>query len=1268
MGVLLRVGIFLVLALPVWGHGKQDSKNGNWEPVDGRELWQKEYDISGLKKGKYNFTVRARDAAGNETLEGPYTFTVDPQAGAPVIQPVFPGVHAVIYQDIDFLGTAGGYFEVDLVTVRLDELPPVPADGAGYWKYRVNTSAGPDSISEGRHTLYVKARDIKGLEGPELEIPFIFDKTPPEVEFLAMEAGQIISGNQTLRGFASDLNGIARAEFSSDGGLTFSDIKFIKNKRDPKNVTFSVPFNTAKMRDGEVFCQLRATDSSGLVTTRPYLFNVDNEKPIIRILSPAEGENCLGTTRVTGMVYDVVGLSQFYYEWEEKTDNKWEKKTHDIPIRPGDPYWAIDLFISYQRPKPTLRIIAVDKNNHTTVVTRLFTDSRKGAERTPAVQIDYPARTDSLGPDQSIFGQIAPGFTPASIIMEERIEELPAQPGFRISPDMIPPGRSAIRLWAKAEDGTVGAPYTLQVNKNNRQEVSTIYSRPSPLVITSHKANDFVRGDTAAIRGHIAQRIPRVSGGGLDASALQDLADIDIINALIVDTDSGENTVEFDEVPYAVLVDRNGPFVLEYRLNPWEEWTRLPIRQGGAFEFPVDLTGIREGLIHAELRTRQQNIPEPAIPLYLPLNRAETEPEIVFISPLEDGTPVNGFTTVSGRVRSYVPIAAIEYTTDGRSYTPLEMQAGFEKYDFTLLFNFTAIAKAGGAFSVRATDVNGAAFEKPLQAPVDAESDNPRIVFNRPLENETISDNLVISGLARDDDGVTGVYWRLTKQGENPDIRFVEDANQGSDGLPGEFTRIDTTESFRIDVPPDYLSEGEWLVEAFAEDMYGLQGSVFTRTIRVSFANPRVILAENPVTGRNYRGNTYLRGSAADENGIQGVWVSLDNGNTFLRAEGAEDWRLPLNTYFYTDGEYAPILRVRDTFDRETMDSALITIDNTPPQMDIQSPYNGQRVSGTLDVAARVLDSVKVQDVVIELMSINNSGYRMSFMPETFSPVVLASLDISDVPAGEYTLRIIATDPAGNTAAVTRNITRTLEKDALELSFFNPLPGETRAGVLTISGKVKGRIIPETVRILANRLPLEDVPVDKYGNFSYEYPLEDPPEEGALVLGEASSNTEYTLSYRTSGPAVSVDSHHDGDAITGKPWLTGKAWMEFTLEQMDSLSRKEKQNYGVRRVMISLDNGRTFSPAKGTENWKFPLECDKYNRGPLPILIRAEFANGETATRRLLLSVDTEPPQLRVLGPGRNSSQRDTLTVYGTAGDDTDLDSIMIDLRPGAGR
>jgi hypothetical protein len=214
------------------------------------------------------------------------------------------------------------------------------------------------------------------------------------------------------------------------------------------------------------------------------------------------------------------------------------------------------------------------------------------------------------------------------------------------------------------------------------------------------------------------------------------------------------------------------------------------------------------------------------------------------------------------------------------------------------------------------------------------------------------------------------------------------------------------------------------------------------------------------------------------------------------------------------------------------------------------------------------------------------------------------------------------------------------------------------------------------VQIWANGEALEAAPVDKYGYFYYLYPEEKIPEDGALALtagvetpsGEWVFSSEHVLSYRTSGPAVSVESHRDGDFITGKPLLRGHAWMEFTPEQWHTMSRSERQKYAVRRVMVSFDNGQTFQQAKGTDDWQFRLDCGELGRGLLPILVRAEFANGEIGIHRVLVTIDTDPPQLRTLSPGKNSLHRDTLYVYGTAGDEYELDSIMIDLRPGAGR
>jgi hypothetical protein len=469
----------------------------------------------------------------------------------------------------------------------------------------------------------------------------------------------------------------------------------------------------------------------------------------------------------------------------------------------------------------------------------------------------------------------------------------------------------------------------------------------------------------------------------------------------------------------------------------------------------------------------------------------------------------------------------------------------------------------------------------------------------------------------------------------------------------------------------DYLSDGEWQIEVFGEDIYGIQGEVFTRTIRVSTEDPQVALT-TPVMTEYNRGVIYLRGTAGDRNGIAGVWISMDNGNTYQQAEGREDWRLTLNTGFYADGEYALLMRARDRYGRETIDSAMINIDNTPPEMTFQVPYDDALVGNTLDIAARILDNVEIRDIALELIAVSDSGYRLSFDLDPATPVILEALDISTAPEGAYNIRIVATDLAENTAVASRNVTKTNEAAVSEASFFNPLPGEVHTGILNLSGTTKGLGYPKEVQILANREPLATVPVDKYGNFYYRYPDSKIPEDGFVILsasfqtpsGDAVVSNEHPLLYRQEGPVVSVDSHADGDLIKGRPWLKGRAWMEFAPSQWAAMPQSERAYYNPTQVMVSFDNGRTYHRTKGVKNWRFRLECSELGRGPLPILVRAEFGNGEVAIHRVVVTIDLDPPEIKTLNPEEDSLHRDALYVYGTAAEEYAFDEIMINLRP----
>jgi hypothetical protein len=138
--------------------------------------------------------------------------------------------------------------------------------------------------------------------------------------------------------------------------------------------------------------------------------------------------------------------------------------------------------------------------------------------------------------------------------------------------------------------------------------------------------------------------------------------------------------------------------------------------------------------------------------------------------------------------------------------------------------------------------------------------------------------------------------------------------------------------------------------------------------------------------------------------------------------------------------------------------------------------------------------------------------------------------------------------------------------------------------------------------------------------------------------------------------------------ITARPWLTGRAWISVP-EPEEPLTRRErseqKAELKVSRVMVSHDNGRSFKAAKGTDEWKFRLETSELPRGPHPVLVRAEFANGEEAVRRLMVYVDTTLPQVETLSPPEDSVHRDDVHIFGTAEDNYELKSVEMALRKG---
>jgi hypothetical protein len=294
----------------------------------------------------------------------------------------------------------------------------------------------------------------------------------------------------------------------------------------------------------------------------------------------------------------------------------------------------------------------------------------------------------------------------------------------------------------------------------------------------------------------------------------------------------------------------------------------------------------------------------------------------------------------------------------------------------------------------------------------------------------------------------------------------------------------------------------------------------------------------------------------------------------------------------------------------------------------------------------------------------------MDLKPEL---VIMENMDITALPQGEYILRINARDRAGNEAIVSRKIQVAVDDTASEVVLYNPMPGLDHSGPLFISGKVSGADIPGNITLFVNQNSAALMEVDRYGFFRYEYPAEGLTRDEELVFaagfdapsGERIISKEHSVHYVPLGPIITVESHRDGDVITGRPWLSGRAWLSVSPAEEVNMTRRQREALAAADVLVSFDNGRSFERASGKENWKFRLETGDLPLGHLPVLIKAEFAGGLAAVRRLILTVDTNVPLVETIEPVEDSTHRDALLVYGTASDDFELDGVDLSLRPG---
>ncbi|MDR0494404.1 MAG: Ig-like domain repeat protein [Treponema sp.] len=1190
-----------------------------------------------------------------------------------------------------------------------------------FWETAIDTKA----FEDGPKVVWFKAVDGMGTMGLYAHLLFI-NNTTPEIEILYPAEDDAVSSVFTLAVYAAHPVGLKSLtwKLGKDSG---------EFPRIIGNSWWIQEFDIRAQKANSLDLEIRAEDLSGNVTTVKRKLKVDQNAslPVVSLEEPAAGISIDGESlNVKGTASDKDAVASILYSinsgasveipcsgYFQFTIAKIPPGTSNIDI------WAKNIYgiegpkvqvkgITAPGPLPEPRIASISGGDSKASPRDFYT----GMEIQPRMVMDFAVKSGNAltGASISFAGQPAIPLNPRTGRDGLYHADVPL-------PAELSPGLIKIELTASDRLGREGVWvdyfYTASFGSSTFEWVRPVKTKDERVVISA--ADEILMGlgglplSSASVSGSGAENVRvEVDEYGRVQLRAQREGSFGPLSLTVSPRNGGANfrsetfTILADFAPPAIkmavpgfvqgrvplqftVADSNKIMSADYSTDLGGTWQSLLTTSQAAALSPgelvrrvLDISSFPDGVINIQIRVVDEA--EHVTIEHIYPQKDTVAPEAELIMPISEAR-VNGAIRLGITVKEAGSIKSVTYQrpeADGAG----AISKVVYPYPDTYNENGEKIYRHPARFLNILTDPTEMPLDYTMRLIIEDEAGNrtqlnrwPFIIDNEmdipvaqivlPLENEVITADFEVSGVCFDDDAIGAVYWRIDN---------------------GTGHKLETTgNGFSVPIALSSLTDNEHSVTIVPEDIYGVRGRPVRRNFKVSLSEP-VSAITTPSFDMINSGIVEISGGAFDENGISKVQISIDNGNTFndtrLNAyDNTAEWFYEFNSQILKDGAHVIFTRVYDKYDISAMYASLLNIDNTPPELTIDSPENGMITTGPISILGKVSD-VNLEAKSVELRSLE--GVRV---PGTFSiyrpgmaPMIRESMDISSLRNGLYNLEIQAIDKAGNTTIISRNIELAQESQRNFVNVLYPLNGEYVQGFFNLYGVTGGNDKAGTVILNVNGtdVRMADVTWTDFYCFSLsgEYLREGWNE---LVVhsdfggNDSVKSEKRNIYYQPDGAWVTIDSLTMGDFAYERPWFTGRAGYALNEEELQILADKgaEKELLAEIRgktpdyVDISFDNGGTFvktGRGKGKDSdWSYRLETGEMAEGLHFIIVRANMKNGETAVTRTVLQVDKTPPKITLIAPQPGGRYNQELEFSALASDDSALASLTYHLRAG---
>lgn len=1158
------------------------------DKIDKREVssmdsWQEDFDIDNKKAGKYNILVEVEDKGGNKTLGGPYNIYIDPDSDYPVSSITNPINDMRVPGNLNIVGTCIDDDGVDEVYLSFDGAESVKAEGKEFWSYYLDTT----NLEEGPHTISVYGIDINGLSSQgkvkkNHTVTWNLDRRLPVTEVTNLPLGTLVSGKISLKGTVADGNGIKSLQYSLDGRENFYELKLNENKKTGV-CTFDLPINTKDYKDGATVCWFKATDKMGSVGYNSFLYFVDNTKPDVKIISPAEKEVANGKFGVAGFAKDVIGIQKLTWECNGQSG--------EFELTPGNPYWYKEVDTIGLSKSVEFIVSATDTAGNISVAKRTIPLDQEADK--PVVAIQSPlAESDVESEKGSLF----------------------------------------VRGIATDDDGVSSIEYSLDGGEKQIIETHGVFYAPlnteNDLPYGKHTitvcATDIygVKGNPVTVSFNSKGNVPSYSKAKIESS----LGSADSYTGIIVHSESNPfyaTTVSSDSgissVSYKIEWGQNGIYSSEIPLKAPQKSVdvKIPLSSGelpfGALKLTVTSSDIYN-------RVSEQI----ALVKIRDLTKIEKDsPAVIFddsrISENGDITndvlhPVSGY-FAGGKIKS-------------ASIVPQTPFATIQFNENTITLNATDSLGTSAPVKVRVVSEDDIVYES-RELVFHSDSPAPVVAIDNGGEDFAFdgNENITVKGKVSSQIPVTELSYRIISV---PALTTGTGYVTGIGSVSyGEFVSLPAkTGDFSFEIPSDSFGNGFFVIEVVANN--GKKGAADLKVRKI----PE--LPENGPDGKKKAAAAKPLYAWIDATDVHFVTVYQGETSplckTFLRSEmSAGNPELSVNnssgkvvSKYTTKKEGNAKVFISSVAGNSYASGMYVTLpqgSSALATVSIVSDFPLTAINYSLEGEASPGGQAK-QSGKVDLKSVRSSD----------STHFEADIPLTNLPSGYCTINVTA-ETSNGSASYKGCVGIVREKDSslidnVKKIYWAPdgnikFDGEQNQYILstgTVFGAFANVYSPVKVSLASN---IPGLSVTSDGTLISLV----AEKEGVYKNVSVKVTDSQGVSYTSSSINLLVDDEKPNVEITA-PEL--QKWVQ----KNTTLSVKAGDFNGIASVEYSLDGGASWNKTKVSDGvYSAALNFDSFEDGIIPVDVRARDISGKTSYAQTVIHKDTTPPVPQVILP-----------------------------------